>query len=469
MNTKLKIGLIFFLAIFGVLFLAKGSQAAVYRYCGASAKGSSDGTSWDNQWSCTGNSSIDTNMASLTSSQPAYLFIDGGNTSQTYTNTLAGGSWSASGASATNRIYIMPGYAAQQMGVPGTHTGHTGQVIFDGGGINGFLFHFSGSSHITVDGYSDPRPHGANTPRLILKNINGDSAANLRIADSSSDITVRNMDLSQTGNISGYLGDMIITYSGSVQTDILLENNYFHDCCKAGIEYAAIWTNKINNFRVRYNEFNNVARQNGEGVGDMTSVEPYSGYMDVSYNLIYNSGTAVRGYSAVRNNTIANCASAWYHSSTNSAYQSASKYFENNFVFNCDSDFSSYGSLDIGVANLMVRNNLFSAASYYFDLRPGGLLDTTISALNARSYADGNLDGNNASNYFVNYSGNNFRLSTNAANAINKGYEWSGAPSRDFLGNSIVGIRDIGAFEYGSGSPPPDTTPPAAPTNVRVS
>lgn len=91
-----------------------------------------------------------------------------------------------SGSSDTNRIYIMPGYAAQQMAVPGNHDGHTGQVIFALGGLSGdpyFGIGLSSRSYITIDGYSDPRPSGGNNPKFTIRDVNHDWAALIGVVD----------------------------------------------------------------------------------------------------------------------------------------------------------------------------------------------------------------------------------------------------------------------------------------------
>ena len=61
-----------------------------------------------------------------------------------------------------------------------------------------------------------------------------------------------------------------------------------------------------------------------------------------------------------------------------------------------------------------------------------------------------------------------YKLSASSP-AINAGSNMSTYYTTDYSGNSRTGIWEIGAYEYGSGSPPPpDTTPPANPTGLTV-
>ena len=92
------------------------------------------------------------------------------------------------------------------------------------------------------------------------------------------------------------------------------------------------------------------------------------------------------------------------------------------------------------------------------------------------------ITGSVNSSGFVAYSNNNqgasclasttssssdfLKLKSTASDCINKGATGLGLTS-DYFGNSRDSVPDIGAHEYGGGTPP-DTTPPAAPSGLRV-
>ena len=197
-----------------------------HRFAGVTSAGNADGTSWENRWAY--RASPWALVESLATGDPIYIFLDGGYAAQLYTLPML---VNGSGSSETNRIHIMPGYAAQQMDVPGNHTDHIGQVIFDLGGADGFGIGIHSGRYITIDGYSDPRPSGDGNSKFILRNVNGNGAALVAGwgVEGSQDITVRNVEVYQER--LDYLGDGIIFTSDVPHTDgnIVVENCHIHD------------------------------------------------------------------------------------------------------------------------------------------------------------------------------------------------------------------------------------------------
>jgi parallel beta-helix repeat protein len=130
-------------------------------------------------------------------------------------------------------------------------------------------------------------------------------------------------------------------------------------------------------------------------------------------------------------------------------------------------DSSSTGSIVINNANFFSSNNIvvnkFS--------NNGETSTVTLSQWQALGY-DANSFTSTSSALFVNTSQNNYQL-VGTAPAIDAGlssFQGTAAPIVDLInaarpqGNGY----DIGAYEFGSGTTPPDTTPPAPPTGLTV-
>lgn len=128
-----------------------------------------------------------------------------------------------------------------------------------------------------------------------------------------------------------------------------------------------------------------------------------------------------------------------------------------------------------GNNNHTIQNNIFYG-SYSYPIGSIGTSDTNIyirnnltSASSIASNCDGthgicanNITGQDPS--FVDPKANNFHLKSDSP-AINKGLSFS-TRAKDADGNSIVGVPDIGAYEYVSGST--DAVPPAPPSVIDV-
>lgn len=403
-----------------------------YRYAGATSAGSANGLDWDNRWLYT---SIPwATITSLASTQPVYVFLDGGSISLTYNSAL---DISGDGSSDTNRIYIMPGYAADQMGVSGDHSGHTGQVIFDLVGADDTAISIEGS-YVTVDGYSDPRLSAGNDIHFTVRGVDG-STAKLVGVWAETYITIRNLNLYQTS--SAYEGDAIHLGHGqpSVDCHILVELCYIHDGGTAGVEFAGVWVNGCDNTIIRYCEIRNWGTSNGEGVG-FSAGNQTGGF--VHNNLFLNVGVAVRSVAYVRFNTIID---SYIGIATYNLGEDA--YYENNFLYEW-----SAASINVaGTDDVYINANLFYDAEQSCDATIHGSWIDTVADLNSIEDELIHIEDDNlvaTSGYLVD-PGVDGQLSSSATKAVDGAYTSNWSRTQDFLGESQVGTAwDIGAYEF---------------------
>ncbi len=127
-----------FLFTVTIILWAASAHAANW-YVSNVAQGSNNGSSWTNAWSI---SSIVWGAGGVQAGDTVYL--DGGSTSMTYTTQLAP---SISG-SVGNPITISTGVNSP------SPSGHSGQVIFNGGNGTTTMLNLGSRSYITVDGSS---------------------------------------------------------------------------------------------------------------------------------------------------------------------------------------------------------------------------------------------------------------------------------------------------------------------------
>lgn len=415
-----------------------------YRYASSSAGGSNDGTSWANCWAL--GSVPWSTLQSLAASQAVYLFLDGGTTSKTYTDKLTA---AGSGSSDANRIFIMPGYAAQQMGVSGDHTGRTGQVIISATGDNAAI-QLTGYSYITIDGYSDPRPHGGNLSKLKLLNASHDAGGVVEIKGSTCQyITVRRCEITKTSQTAPGDGVHVNRFSSAADRHLLIEENYFHDggYWTGVIYYAAVWIDYVDNVVVRYNEIvdwgNGGSYRSGEGIG------AYAGHqsgINAYGNLLINVGCGFRAIHIIRFNTIYSS----YFSIQHNTAQSGTHYIENNLFY-------VYGDNSINTASsgltLVVNNNTFYDDDSNCNAYILGTWYNTAADLNGAAWANANEAGAAGD---LTSPPSDCTLSGGAVAQIDSADVTNFDPTRDFLNQSQSGTEwDIGAIEYDGGSSPP--------------
>ena len=445
------------------LFPAKAALdtgEGAYRFAGVTSAGNADGTSWENRWAYT---SIPwATVESLATGDPVYIFLDGGSTARVYTSTMV---VNGAGSSDTNRIHIMPGYAAQHMNVPGNHTDRIGQVIFDLGGADVYGIHIRGSvRYVTIDGYADPRPSGASNPKLILRNVNGDGAALICGEEHYGPrwITVRNVEVYQED--VAYLGDGIIfiSYTPHTEGNIVVENCYIHDGGFAGVQYAAIWIKGLNSSIIRYCEIRDWARDSGEGVGFHSGRQTGG---QVHGNLFVNVGIAVRAASRIRYNTFYNC-----YTPIHTTELGEDIYIENNGLYESRNE-----ALDItGSDTVHINANVLYDTRLSCDAMIHQNCILTVADLNSIIDSGVHIQSNNlvgSSGYLVDPPAD-CRLHPIASNAIDRAYTANWSPVQDFLGSTRAGSAwDIGAHEYAgevesTSTPTPTNTPTSAPINT---
>lgn len=126
-----------FAIIAALLLVWAPNSFATNWYVDPAASGSNNGTSWANAWETVGAIAWGSIHGDDT------LYFSGGSTSQTYTTQLSVGASGTLG----HQITLAPGQDA----------GHTGQVIFDGGGSSTqFFINVNGNQYFTITG----RPGG---------------------------------------------------------------------------------------------------------------------------------------------------------------------------------------------------------------------------------------------------------------------------------------------------------------------
>ncbi|MFX0199683.1 MAG: hypothetical protein ACFFCW_26465, partial [Candidatus Hodarchaeota archaeon] len=319
-----------------LFFIPTYAFGAAYYYCSKEAAGSHDGSSWANCWDCEDGDSDEVNWSTLetaAASQPVYLFMDGGTTSQTYNGMMV---VDASGSSDTNRVYIMPGYAAQQMGVPGSHDSHAGKVVWDLQGIaESDAIQIRWEKYVTLDGYADPRPSGGNNPKLVVGWSNDPGGSLVNIHDSEY-IHIRNVEVTHEDHES-YRGNGIGggKESGSaLRQGNICEYCYVHDTGNGVVNDHGINFEGQNGAIIRYNEMRNVGDGGSEVIGcsgqGSQDCEAY-------YNLVVDSALAFIDIAVVRFNTVyipsdaENTVRAY--TTRNGEVGSSAIYIENNFFY----------------------------------------------------------------------------------------------------------------------------------------
>src|SRR3989344_2353940 len=270
-------------------------------------------------------------------------------------------------------------------------------------------------------------------------------------------------------------------------TNVLIENNLFYD----GNNAISIPNGR--NIIVRNNTLHDFSWS-----AIATGARNYGGYRDlldgvvIEGNLIYNApiGINVKTYSpvasrstsvisnlAIRDNVI-NSIDDYAGLMIEQIYQLNNAVFANNTFYNNIKGIffeSSNGYSNNVVKNNILYNNQYSSGTLVevgsssnlsnidFDYnlyRPvvgsavkiGGVFYPSHTGFGEESH------GITADPQFINAGAKNFNLQSSSP-AINKGTAINGRTS-DFLGNSIIGLPDIGSYEYQGSVSTPQNTPP---------
>ena len=260
-------------------------------------------------------------------------------------------------------------------------------------------------------------------------------------------------------------------YLTAASDNTLIELNEFWDNDHAGIEY---WGSSGG--MIRRNRFKKVDLGNGYGgngahiyLGGLGSSGNWVSNTTVENNLAYDTssnygsagGIQIRG----NNNTV-------YH---NTVYKSklsglalvegANNTYKNNIVYNDGSE--NMGVIAVFAAAVAAGGNIFSnndiytlkaTSAYYWN----GTFYDTLAAWEAASGQSGNISSDPL---FVDLANRDFHL-TASSPAVNFGVNVG--VTTDYAGATrpVDAEYDIGAYEYVSTTF--DTTPPAAPTGIRV-
>jgi hypothetical protein len=225
--------------------------------------------------------------------------------------------------------------------------------------------------------------------------------------------------------------------------------------------YLDPWGMGVNTITCRYNnihDINAISTSSGIGVnqsaaGDVTNIY---------YNLIVNCGNTIGGYAAIMfpatnsgiinffNNTVYNNGVAVISNQLYCVHGTNINLKNNIFYFSTATD-SYYQILNISSTVFFASsdyNQLYKStggtAVYAYAQYNGGAPYTTIAAWRSASSEDAN---SNTTNPLFTSAGSDFSLQAGSP-CRNKGVVIAGIPQTDILGNPIVGMPDMGAYEY---------------------
>ena len=344
-------------------------------------------------------------------------------------------------------------------------------ITFDGlqAGLN---------SQMLIVGANNPPSNDGQAFRLnrtSLPALSGITLKNLRIQGTST--AGRPMINSQPGT-NDYVDDLRI------------ENNYIYGNFSRAVELqgtnigagAAIWRARITGNII---DISNATYSGPEwGLWD---------YVFVDSNYIYNTGTSVSYFIQVRNSQNSNIQNNIFENRTGASAsaiivlrgnwsppdtsQSSNTAIINNTIDQSGSLSGGNGAIfltDLS-SNNVVRNNFFignysprvlgNASTYSGS---GNSFDNNRSVFSVTWSAASWTNGDNNTSGVTNYNASGNKPSPYYE--LTASYDGSslGAPALDYNGANRISPPDIGAFEYISGGPLPDTTPPSAPTGLAV-
>ena len=400
-------------AAFGLLLTAQAASAASF-YVRQGASG--NGIDWTNAWG----SPASINWSSVNPGDTIYL---------------AGGTYGAfsGGKSGTagNPITLKKATASDHGTVTGWSDSYDTRVIIDGNGVQfSKCIDADGTNYITID--------GAVKYGIWLRNaeygIHGDPANNL---------TVRYVEAGDGGG-TFKLNEDAIQGRGN---NLLVEYSYFHDNDNTVTHGDSVQWYGGDNLIFRYNVMKN------SGQIFMFSWDPETpGNIQIYYNVFYNRGGT--HYNGISKQVCPAVGKTW-------------KVYNNTFDLEATSD-DGYNNLWSGAGSCAQQEFINNAVIYSNAYSLGGLTHRYNGFDNSGQYIVFNIPTETgrvtATDLgFVNVSSADYHLTVSSP-LIGKGTNVG--LTRDFDGNLVSGTPSIGAFEYGGTPPPPDTTPPSAPTNL---
>jgi parallel beta-helix repeat protein len=427
--------------VFAVLLLPKLTQAATYyvdnsKTHGGNCSDSNSGTSWSSPF-CTIQKA-----ANIVSAGDTVLVATG-----TYVGTLIRNKNGTSGAHITFQAY----------------SGDT--VTIDpykdnySNCLNGFRF--EGSSYIDVKGFliTDTNPYrlSQNYSEYSI----GVSKDGVKITSSSSHIKIQNNEIKYSGQMG------ILISANNNYCEILNNNVHNVGWCKRG--YGIY--NEADYTTIRGNTF---AYNYGYGIHNYSDTGTPNNTL-IEKNLMHHNGHTDygKGYCGFPSSCTTNCVATCVGTTRGAGIVSSSGYsntIQNNVLFSN----VSHGIMMSSDSSSMVYNNTFYGNDGYGISIPADrndIIQNNIVYGNSSgqlSIGSGNTQDHNLTSdpKFKNASAADFNLLAGSP-AINAGLTIAGVTD-DFDGVSRPqgGSFDIGAYEYGGGTP--DTTPPAAPQGLTV-
>jgi len=236
-----------------------------------------------------------------------------------------------------------------------------------------------------------------------------------------------------------------------------------------GDGYSAISITRFGQAEVYDNYIHNVRANAGTG---STLMRVRNGHDNKFYNnvLLVDSGTTIRNFFQWRGSSDGTGISNrnQYYNNTgiiegslagsvlqHNDISNNNKSFNNLIIGNVITFVDTWGALISGSNNELYNNVVTGNLNRWFD---------DASAVANFSVTSGGTS--NQGTAFINFSGNK----PSPYYELTASYDGSslGAPALDYNGANRISPPDVGAFEYISGGPLPDTTPPSSPTGLAV-
>lgn len=447
----------------GSLFALSIPVHATDHFIRTGAMGANNGSDWNNAWS---------SFASVTWTRGDSYYVAGGifTGDLTITRAASGSTW----------IYVKKAtIAAHGTGI-GWSDSYAQQTV-----INGRINIYS--PYIDVDGMtgSENSGHGI---KVVVQSCYAYPAVGILIDGNLGNVHVSHIEIQHCGEEIPYANDGVYNNNTIPTSGVHLRYLYIHDLSRNGITMTRnigdtlIEHNRIerifpgdpnihgqaiqftsapmSDITVRFNQFVDIAG---------TAALALLGTNDAVYSNIYFYGNIL--WSTNKTRYTYSPAAVYGRDGTNSQVNVLSY---NNTFFNVWNP--NTWMMGNTVTNSENRNNIYVNCNFQF---PNGIGNST------------NPNPNSTNNFYYNNTGGNipsaevgkvngtrspfvnapldFQLSS-TSEAVNRGLALSSTYAIDYAGvpRPQASAWDIGAFEYlDVAGPPPDTTPPAAPTGVR--
>jgi hypothetical protein len=418
-------------------------------YVRKGATGSNNGTNWTDAWNEMNQINWDSVAAGDT------IWLAGG----TYTSVLAIGK---SGTS-ENRIYVKRVLSTDTVpaSAPGWNASYDSQVI-----INTDQGIYWGTtnvgSYVTVDGQVD------SGIKSITPGNSWDSSS-VRITASNTGVTLQYIDLAGPGGSGPYTfanDCKVLSIYNASPTNLTVRHSRLHGCVDQ-VMLLGIGDGFIFEYNRLYD--NNAANYATYHPGTV-AMRACSGTTTYRYNEHYNWSS--EGIMLGANSGDQCCTWKIYGNIWHSPFEGTARALELQY---CSSTVYFYNNtmVGLGIGIRALNGASFAHGSQIYNnifYNSGGPGDGTTGITDYNAYSGGTSETHGVSNMPSSAFGKDYTIvSTVGVNyPRNKGYALASEYNTDPNGvtRGSDGAWDIGAYEYVSGAP--DTTPPAAPTGLRI-